>query len=131
MLKVVRSPDGRVVSGSLGPAGRAGSHRTQMQRMIDAQLAEAMKTRESAAEFVEDACHAIENPKDDPAFTALVLNRVWPAVTQVEHSGADGGPIEVTSAGEWSRLCEIFGDELPSLAEAAPPRDDAPTDPGA
>ncbi len=115
MLQVVRSPDGRVVSGTLGPNGRAGSPRRQMQRLIDCQLEEAMRKRNSAAEFVEDACAALENPTENIAFTTLVLNRVWPAVDEHELRLVEP-EAQGSSQALLDGLAADFGSQLPEDA---------------
>lgn len=43
-----------------------------------------------------------------------VLARVWPKVEKHEHTGADGGPVEISRAEEWAELRGAMARVLPA-----------------
>lgn len=113
--EVVRSEHGQVVSGVLGPHGRAGNPLTRVKRRMDKRIEQVIEENGSVEEFAQAAAKALANPKADPALTREVLARLWPVPPRdltVEFHG-DQLRAEETSQTLLDGLASQFGSEVP------------------
>lgn len=114
---VRRQENGRLLPGSvLNPNGRPrtitfAEHCRKILREVDPDGLDACTNEVSVARMFIDWVKREENVPE--ATWREFLKRVWPEVQRHEHTGADGGPLEVASAGaaEFARILDRLAPE--------------------
>jgi hypothetical protein len=128
-LEIARRLNGTFSPGQSGNPKGGAAHaiaRRRIGKAIDKRIKVAC-----AEEIAEGLVAGMLDPDGLPVAARIAFDRVWPTKTALELSGPAGGPLEILSVDERSRLASLLGEEIPEGTFLAAEDPDGSTAPGA